>query len=78
MSHQAEILQKLRGTTIPTLTPQTTSRTSDSKLKPAPPNDLDGTQSKGQAFLMSCNLYVNPVPHQFADNEKAVLWAIYI
>jgi hypothetical protein len=76
MSQQAEILQKLVGTTIPALTPLTTSGTSDSKLKLAPPNDFNGTQSKGQAFLTSCDLYVNLVPHQFADDKKAVLWAI--
>ena len=49
MSQQAQILQKLRGTvpalTSPTITPN--SRTSDSKLKPAPPNEFDGSRSKG-------------------------------
>jgi hypothetical protein len=43
MSQQAEILQKLRGTTVPILMPPTTSGTSDSKLKLAPLNDFDGT-----------------------------------
>jgi hypothetical protein len=78
MSQQAQILQKLRGT-IPTLTSPTitlNSGTSDSKLKPAPPNEFDGSWSKGWAFLISCTLYVNLVPHQFTNDEKAVLCAI--
>jgi hypothetical protein len=78
MSQQAQILQKLRGT-IPTLTSLTitpNSGTLDSKLKLAPPNEFDRSRSKGRAFLMSCDVYVNLVPHQFANDEKAVLWAI--
>jgi hypothetical protein len=43
MSQQAQTLQKLGGTTAPTLTPPTTSGTSDSKRKLAPLNDFDGT-----------------------------------
>jgi hypothetical protein len=78
MSQQAQILQKLGGMipalTSPTITPN--SRTLDSKLKLAPPNEFDGSRSKGRAFLTSCDLYVNLVPHQFANDEKAVLWAI--
>lgn len=76
MTQQAEILQKLGKTTIFTPTPPAVTGTSDNKLKPAPPNDFDGTRSKGRAFLTSCDLYVNLVPHQFADDEKAILWAI--
>ena len=76
MTQQAEILQKLRGTTTFTPTPSTVTGTSDNKLKLAPPNDFDGTQSKGCTFLTSCDLYVNLVPHQFADDEKAILWAL--
>jgi nucleotide-binding universal stress UspA family protein len=78
MTQQAQILQKLGGTvpalTSPTVTP--ISGASDSKLKPAPPNEFDGSRSKGRAFLTSCDLYVSLVPHQFANDEKAVLWAI--
>jgi Retrotransposon gag protein len=76
MTQQAQILQRLGGTTISTPTPPTITRTSNSKLKPAPPNDFDRTWCKGHAFLTSCDLYVNLVPHQFADNEKPILWAI--
>jgi hypothetical protein len=79
MTQQAKILQKLGGleaTSILAPIPPTITRTSDSKLKLAPPNDFDGTWSKGCAFLTSCDLYVNLVPHQFADDEKAILWAI--
>jgi hypothetical protein len=78
MSQQAQILQNLRGTiptlTSPTITPN--SRTLDSKLKLAPPNEFDVSPSKGRAFLTSCDLYVNLVPHQFTNDEKAVLWDI--
>jgi hypothetical protein len=56
MSQQAQILQKLRGM-IPTLTSPTT--TLSSKLKPASPINFDRVQTKGQAFLNSCELYVN-------------------
>jgi hypothetical protein len=76
MTQQAKILQELGGTTTFTPTPPTVTGTSDNKLKPAPPNDFDGTQSKGCAFLTSCDLYINLVPHQFADDEKAMLWVI--
>jgi hypothetical protein len=43
MTQQAQILQRLGGTTISTPTPPTITRTSNSKLKPAPPNDFDRT-----------------------------------
>jgi hypothetical protein len=76
MTQQAEILHKLGGRTMPTLTPPITTRTSDNKLKLAPLNYFDGVWSKECAFLTSCDLYINLVPHQFADDEKAVLWAI--
>jgi hypothetical protein len=43
MTQQAQILQRLGGTTISTPTPPNITRTSNSKLKPAPPNDFDRT-----------------------------------
>jgi hypothetical protein len=75
MNQQAQILQKLRGA-IPTLTSLTITLSSDTKLKAASPNNFDGYRTKGRAFLNSCELYVNLVPHQFANDEKAILWAI--
>jgi hypothetical protein len=75
MSQQPNILQQLRGMTISTPTPPTITGTSDSKLKLALQNDFSGASSKGCAFLTSCDIYVNLVPHQFADDEKAILWA---
>jgi hypothetical protein len=56
MTQQAEILHKLGGTTTFTPTPPTVTGTSDNKLKPAPLNNFDGTQSKGCTFLTSCDL----------------------
>jgi hypothetical protein len=75
MSQQVQILQQLGGA-IPTLTSPTTMPSSDTKLRPALTNEFDGDWTKGRAFLNSCELYVNLVPHQFADDEKAILWAI--
>jgi hypothetical protein len=46
MNQQAQILQKLGGA-IPTLTPPTTTPSSDTKLKLASPNDFDRDQTKG-------------------------------
>ena len=75
MTQLSEVLQKLESnTTISSATPS--FRSPDDKLKPSPPSDFDGTRSKGRAFLNSCDLYVNLVPHQFSTDEKAILWAI--
>jgi hypothetical protein len=78
MTQQAEILQKLGGTTTFPPTPPTVTGTSDNKLKLklAPLNDFDRTRSKGCTFLTSCDLYINLVLHQFADDEKAIFWVI--
>lgn len=44
-------------------------------LKPASPNDFSGDRTKGRAFLNSCELYINLVPHQFADDHAKIMWA---
>lgn len=45
-------------------------------LKPAAPNEFDGSRSKGRAFLNSCELYMNLAPQQFADEVSKVHWAL--
>ena len=44
-------------------------------LKPVSPNDFSGDRTKGQVFLNSCELYINLVPHQFADDHAKIMWA---
>jgi Retrotransposon gag protein/Zinc knuckle len=47
-----------------------------STLKPSPPNEFNGDQSKGRAFINSCELYIRLVPQQFADEVTMVHWAL--
>jgi hypothetical protein len=44
-------------------------------LKPTTPNDFLGDRTKGRAFLNSCELYINLVPHQFVDDHTKIMWA---
>jgi hypothetical protein len=44
-------------------------------LKPASLNNFSGDRMKGQAFLNSCELYMNLVPHQFRDDHVRIMWA---
>src|SRR5215471_8580463 len=78
LSRQDDIVRLLtERTTVPAIeSSPRTSGTSETKLKPATPNDFDGERTKGWAFLNSCNLYISLVPHQFPDKEKTVHWAI--
>jgi hypothetical protein len=34
-----------------------------------------GDQTKGWAFLNSCELYINLAPHQFVDDTTKIIWA---
>lgn len=49
---------------------------SGASLKPATPNDFDGARNKGRAFLNSCELYMNLVPHRFADDQMRIGWTL--
>jgi len=44
-------------------------------LKPTTLNEFSGDQTKGRAFLNSCKLYINLVPHQFVDDHAKIMWA---
>jgi hypothetical protein len=43
-------------------------------LKPASLNGFSGDCTKGRAFLTSCKLYMNLVPHQFGDDHTRIMW----
>ncbi|KAF9456086.1 hypothetical protein BDZ94DRAFT_1352059 [Collybia nuda] len=64
--------------TLPT-TPIPTSHDQEpvqqSSLRPALPNDFDGRHESGQAFLNMCKLYIQLVPHQFANEIIQIRWA---
>jgi hypothetical protein len=45
-------------------------------LKPAAPSEVDGSCHKGQAFLNSCELYMNLAPQQFTNKTSKVHWAL--
>src|SRR5262245_33201091 len=76
MQHLSELLVKFENNTDSITTAAPNSNSPDDKLKPSPPSDFDGSRSKGRAFLNSCDLYINLVPHQFSMDEKAIMWAV--
>jgi hypothetical protein len=45
-------------------------------LKPAAPSEFDGSRHKGQAFLNSCELYMNLALQQFTNETSKVHWAL--
>jgi hypothetical protein len=45
-------------------------------LKPAAPSEFDGSCHKGQAFLNSCELYMNLALQQFTNETSKVHWAL--
>lgn len=52
------------------------STSTKNKIKPASPPDFDGDRSKGRAFLLSCELYIDLVPDQFTTPRTAIYWAL--
>ena len=78
ISYQLEQLIDKYRPASPTAPPPlpTLGGISESKLKPATPNDFDGTRTKGRAFLNSVELYFRLVPHQFADEKTIVHWVL--
>jgi hypothetical protein len=47
-----------------------------SKLKPAPPNNFDGTRKKGRTFLNQCELYIKLRKSDFADEVMQIHWGL--
>jgi hypothetical protein len=45
-------------------------------LKPVAPSKFDSSHHKGQAFLNSCELYMNLTPQQFTNETSKVHWAL--
>lgn len=76
MQQLSQLLVKFENNTNSITTAAPNSKSPDDKLKPSPPSDFDGSRSKGRAFLNSCDLYINLVPHQFSTDEKAIMWAV--
>jgi hypothetical protein len=64
----------------PTPTPQpitTTPKASQpSWIEPCAPNDFDGDQSKGRAFLTSCEIYTSLTASDFPDDQTQIHWAL--
>lgn len=47
-----------------------------SALRPAPPNEFDGTRDSGKAFLTSCRLYFSLCGGQLPDHQVRIHWAL--
>ena len=45
-------------------------------IKPASPSDFLGDCTTGQAFLNSCELYLQLAPHQFGDDQAKIMWVM--
>ena len=45
-------------------------------LPPALPNEYDGDQSKGQAFLTSCQTYIHPCLDSFHSKQTKITWVL--
>jgi hypothetical protein len=46
------------------------------KVKPALPDNYDGTRKGGQAFLNSCELYMQLAGERFANDQQRIHWAL--
>ena len=47
-----------------------------SSLRPAMPNDFDGSRTLGKAFLTSCRLYFNLCPREFPNDQVRINWVL--
>jgi hypothetical protein len=66
-----------RTTPIPETPRERVSSTTDTRhIKPSSPNEFGGDRTKGRAFLNSCELYTALAPHQFADDQAKIMWAL--
>jgi hypothetical protein len=61
--------------TIPTLT-TILSALQPSRIGLWTPNDFDGDQSKGQAFLTLCEIYTSLTASDFPDDQTQIHWAL--
>jgi hypothetical protein len=57
--------------TIPTSTTIPTAL-QPSWIRPCTPNDFDGDQSKGQAFLTSCEIYTSLTASDFPNDQMQI------
>lgn len=48
----------------------------NSSLRPAMPNDFDGSRASGKAFLTSCRLYFNLCSNQFPNDQVRIHWVL--
>ena len=60
----------------PTPIPASPTRQKKISLKPSPPSEFNGDQSKGKEFLTSCRTYICLCPESFDNNTTKIVWAM--